>query len=373
MLEVLQQAQVIENDYVKRWKQNGGRVIGYGCAFTPPEIFEAVGVLPYRLRALGNSRTERADARLSRFNCSFCRSCLELGLEGVYDFLDGLVETNGCDQLRGMFENWQYARPQGFFQYLKGPHVTTTDAMDYYVRQLRAMAEATAQYFHQDFREDALREAICRHAKIRKLLRQLNTLRERERPALTGAEMLALTLLGTAMPSADYLGLLEETLTAVSSRELTGYRARLVLGGSATDEIEFVRLMEDLGGLVVADMLCFGVRAFWPEWNGPDTDPWRILAEQYLGQSLCPRMFDAFSRRLAFLLDTVDRFRADGIVLVHNKFCDLHGIDNTLLRLRLRERNLPVLTLEKEYGGLADLGRLRTRIQAFLEQLGGQR
>jgi len=58
--------------------------------------------------------------------------------------------------------------------------------------------------------------------------------------------------------------------------------------------------------------------------------------------------------------------------LFHNKFCDLHGFDNALLRLRLQETGIPTMTLEKEYGA-ADLGRLKTRIQAFLERVGGRR
>ena len=53
--------------------------------------------------------------------------------------------------------------------------------------------------------------------------------------------------------------------------------------------------------------------------------------------------------------------------------CDLHGVDNVQLRMALEKQNIPVLTLEKEYGAKADIGRMKTRVQAFLEMIGGRR
>ena len=106
MEEIIKQSGIIENDYVKKWKSAGGEVVGYICLATPTEILEAAGLLPYRIRALGASQTDMADARLSRFNCRFCRSCLQLGLEGnadvvvvgaegfTYDYLTHAVNRN---------------------------------------------------------------------------------------------------------------------------------------------------------------------------------------------------------------------------------------------------------------------------------------
>jgi benzoyl-CoA reductase/2-hydroxyglutaryl-CoA dehydratase subunit BcrC/BadD/HgdB len=81
-------------------------------------------------------------------------------------------------------------------------------------------------------------------------------------------------------------------------------------------------------------------------------------------------MYDELPARLEHLFARVRDSAADGVVLVHNKFCDIHGIDNVMLRRRLEERGVPVLTLEKEYGAAADRGRMRTRVQAFLERIG---
>jgi benzoyl-CoA reductase/2-hydroxyglutaryl-CoA dehydratase subunit BcrC/BadD/HgdB len=80
-------------------------------------------------------------------------------------------------------------------------------------------------------------------------------------------------------------------------------------------------------------------------------------------------MFDDYDRRLAFLRQMARRSAVDGVVLVHNKFCDIHGVDNARLRIDLEAEGTPALVLEKEYGAASDLGRIRTRVQAFIERL----
>lgn len=371
MEEMLALARELITPYLREWLESGGRVIGYTCVATPREIFDAAGILPYRLRALGKPERDHADAHLSRFNCGFCRACLQLALEGAYDFLDGLVETNGCDHLRGMFENWSSTVGPGFFYYLKVPHLVTDESLEFFAEELELLREALSDHFHIEIGDHALSEAIRAGNRRREGIRQLLSMRESENPALTGQEALAVLLLESSLPPAMFDGLLRELLEEMRGREITGYRARLLLAGSATDEPDLVREIENLGGLVVTDALCYGTRAFWriPEAEG---EPVHALAEAYLVHLLCPRMFDDYPSRLEFILQAAERARVDGAVLVYNKFCDLHGVENVRLRLDLEERGIPVLVLEKEYGSAADLGRIRTRVQAFLERIAGR-
>lgn len=357
---------------LEEWKRRGGRVVGYTCVATPRELMDAAGLLPYRIRALGRPDRDLADAYLSRFNCGFCRACLQLGLDGTYDFLDGLVETNGCDHLRGMFENWRKAESSGFFHYLKVPHVITEESLDFFAEELELLREALCDYFQVDITDENLTEAVRAANRRREKMRALFALRERENPALTGHQALAVSLLESSLPPGVFETYLEDLLREAQGREITGYRARLLLAGSATDELELVREIESMGGLVVADALCYGTRAFWklPEMEG---EPVHALAEAYLGHLYCPRMFGEYSSRLDFIREAAERARVDGALLVYNKFCDLHGVENVRLRLDLEELGIPVLVLEKEYGSAADLGRIRTRVQAFLERITGPR
>jgi bzd-type benzoyl-CoA reductase N subunit len=368
---VIKVSEVVENDYVKKWKEGGGKVLGYACVTTPPEIIDAAGILPYRIRALGNPNTEIADAHLARFNCSFCRSCLQLGLDGTYAFLDGLIETNGCDHLRGMFENWEYVNPSEFFYYVKVPHLTTDDAMAYYTEELVFFKEAIEKHFGVEITNGALKRAIEKQEAIRHRLREIYAMREGPRPSFTGAEALSLFLLASAVPYEDFIELADNAIAERRGTGVSGYRARLMLCGAATDELDLIRAIEDVGGLVVTDGLCYGARAFWSPVS-TEGDPIKALADTYLKDMLCPRMYADFPRRRDFVVNAVEKADVDGVMLMNNKFCDVHGVDNVQLRLELEKRDIPALQLEKEYGSRADIGRIRTRVQALLERIGGQ-
>lgn len=372
MDEVIRLSETVENDCVKEWKEAGKKVLGYACVCTPAEIIDAAGLLPYRIRALGNPRTDIADSHLARFNCSFCRSCLQLGLDGTYDFLDGLVEMNGCDHLRGMFENWEYVKPSPFFHYVKVPHQTTPDAMEYFTEEVRLFRKGIEEGFGVEITDKALAEAIERQEAIRERLRTIYEMRRGADPAFTGAEALSLFLLASAVPPEKFLELADEAIEERKGHAVTGYRARLMLGGAASDELQLIREIEDVGGMVVTDSLCYGARAFW---SPVDTkaDAAEALAQVYLGDLLCPRMYDDYPRRRDFVFKAVSDANVDGVVLMHNKFCDVHGVDNVQLRMDLEKAGIPVLQLEKEYGSKADIGRIRTRVQAFLERIGGTR
>lgn len=372
-IERLASAASILPEEVVEHRQSGGKVVGIACLLTPVELLDAAGLYPYRITARGSSRTDKADARMSRFNCGYCRACLQIALDGELDFLDGVIESNGCDQLRGMFENWQYARPSAFFHYLKVPHLRSDDAKAYFAHELRRLVDAIEVHFRCAVDDDALWQAIERQEHIRELMRRIYALREGPEVRVKGSELVALIIAaGSLRPQR-----LEETLKALldelEQRKPTPTRGpRLLLGGAATDEVELVRDIESLGASVVADTLCFGSRAFRPMLTtARKADPIDTLVERYLSASMCPRMYEEFDARLENVINEAGRSKADGVVLVHNKFCDIHGIDNAMLRLDLEERGLPVLTLEKEYGAVADRGRIKTRVQAFMERIAG--
>lgn len=358
---------VVENSYVRRARESGQGIVGYACLATPREILEAAGLLPYRIKALGKGETEMADAYLSRFNCGFCRSCLQLGMDGTYDFLEGFIETNGCDHLRGMFENWQHVSPRPFFHYLRVPHLADEDSLQWFREELERLIEALQQHFQVSIGLDQIAAAIETQDRIAGKYRKIYESRWEQRFKVTGSEIMALTIAEGSLPHADFEKLLDDFAGELDRRRALSYSARLFMGGAATDEVELIAGLEELGGLAVADYFCFSGRAFRRETSAEA--PLDKLAEIYLKNLLCPRMFMNYADRKRFVLEMIAASGAEGAILFHNKFCDLHGIENVKLRLDLEAEGIPVLVLEKEYGAAADLGRMKTRVQAFLERI----
>ena len=362
----------LENQYVRDWKAGGGRVIGYACTYMPEELLLAADILPFRLTGRGVSDTARADSYLSRVNCSFTRCCLEAALEARYDFLDGVVFVNGCDHIRRCYENWAVhetaARP--FMYILPVPHRISEDGFEWFKEEVASFQDALEKRFQVKVTPERLSQAIAEVNESRRMLRELYDLRTSDEPPYTGAEMLSIVAAGGAMPRDQYNKLLKQVLDEASSRpKVGGDRTRLVVAGSLMDDPEFIENVEDLGAVVVGDALCFGARNIW-NLTDEDGDPFEAVSRRYYEHEPCPRMSGEFRRRLGFVRDQIERSRADGAILEYIKFCDQHGTDNALLKHNLEKDGIPVIELERQYGPLADAGRVRTRVQAFLERIG---
>jgi benzoyl-CoA reductase/2-hydroxyglutaryl-CoA dehydratase subunit BcrC/BadD/HgdB len=142
--------------------------------------------------------------------------------------------------------------------------------------------------------------------------------------------------------------------------------------GSILDDPEYVKIIEDQGGLVVTDSTCFGSRIMWKDIAEDASDPIRALAQYYVAdRHSCPRTFGDNERRAAFVRDMIRDFKVDGVVGERLTFCDQWGFAQYSIEKDFKEYGIPYLFLEREYV-LGGVGQMRTRVQAFLETLGSR-
>jgi len=369
--ELTSTADTVFNPNIKSWKEAGNKVTGYLCTYVPEEIIYAAGMLPYRVRPVGCTETMAADVYLHRINCSYIRSCLEFGLEGKFEFLDGVVFENGCDHSRRLYDLWREKvnHEHQFIYLLQVPHKVTVESIAFFREDLYKLKNEVERHFMVEITESRLRNAIEVYNETRSLLKGLYDLRRREKPPISGAECLNAVVAATATPKDWCNQLLTRLLEELEHREgISDYRARLMIVGSLYDDPAYTRIIEDLGGLVVADALCFGSRCFWNPVEIGD-DLLFGIARSYLEHPPCPRMVNTPGKRLAFVRDMVEKFKVDGIIFETIRYCDIWGGELFHLVNKLKELGIPVLTLEREYC-LDAVEQLKTRVGAFLETIG---
>ena len=369
--ELTKQADTLTNPYIARWKEKGGKIIGYYCTYVPEEIIHAAGMLPYRMRATGSTSSELGDTYASSTTCTFCRHSLDLAMRGEYKFLDGLVALHSCDHIGRMFDAWRYGKvnlPDSFYlRFLDVPFKTDALAVEWMTFQLDRFKQSLEDHFRVTITDDALRRSIKTYNEKRRLLKSLYELRKKEAPPITGAEVLGICIASTSMPVEEFNQLLKQVLDELKGRAgFSDYRARLVLAGGDLEDPAYIRVIEQLGGLVVTDLLCFGLRAFW-DLVEEDSEPVAALAKRYIQRISCPRMMD-YARRLKFIKDLAEEFKVDGIIVQRMKFCDSWACDGAMIQWQAKKDDTPCLILEREYLMTA-VGQMRTRVQAFLETI----
>jgi benzoyl-CoA reductase subunit C len=358
---------------IQNWKRRGKKVVGFFCCYVPEEILYAADILPIRMRATSCTDTALADVYMSHLNCTYIRSCLQFILEGRYGFLDGVVFTNSCDHVRRMYDILREVRPNSLqlMHFLSVPHKGGDEAVAWYSGELDRFRAQLRQSFGVDTIGSKLAEAIEVYNETRSLLKRVYQLRQGKNPPLTGSETLSVLLAGCSMPKDEFNVLLRTLLIELEHKEVnTGYRARLMLAGSGgCDNPAYCQVLEDLGGLIVTDSLCFGSRYFW-EPVSIQEDLMVGLARSYLRRPSCPRMVDRVAERSDYVKQMVKDFEVDGVVFQRIRYCDLWGGQMLQMEKDLRDARIPMLSLDREYS-LSATGQLRTRVQAFLERLEG--
>ncbi len=360
------------NPEIDAWKAQGGKVVGFFCSMVPDELFTAAGILPFRMRGTGSTSTELADAYFTPINCTFPRHAFNQALLGEYDFLDGMVCINSCDHVRRVYDNWIQALDTPFVHVMSLPHKVDDPQVGWYHDDIAVLKEKIEGQFGVEITGDRLDEAIRLHNRIRALQKELYQMRRAERPPITGVQALEVMVAGTALPRERYLELLEEVVEeARTAPGVDGYRARLMIVGGELDDPEYVRIIEEQGGLVVTDSTCFGSRLMWEAIDEEDPDPVRSLARYYIQERpSCPRMCGDQPRRLAYVRDLVNEFRVDGVIAERLMFCDQWLVEHYMTGNDLKADGIPFLALDREYI-LSGTGQLRTRVQAFLEAIKG--
>ena len=357
-----------ENPYVKEWKDGGGRVVGFPCAYVPEEIIYAAGIFPYRMEARGCTETGLADVYMHRFNCTFARCMLQCGLSGDYDFLDGFCLLNGCEQVRRLYEIWEKHLSTDYLYMVTVPYSIYDAGHEWYREEIYNFKENLTHNFGVRCSNEDLRNAIRVYNEGRRLMAELYTLRKAEKVPLSGSDALSILLSAFVMPRDKYNSLLKEVLEEIQEKDgSSDYKARLMIGGSALDDPQLIELIEGLGGMVVTDSLCFGSRQFL-DMVEEDGDPMESIAQRYYFQNPCPRMMGEYKARLQFTEEMAKGANVDGIILQKIVFCDNHAVESTMLADDLEAMGIPVLVLEREYM-LSDIGRLKTRVEAFMERI----
>jgi len=372
----LEAATTLDIPSIQQWKKTGGRVVGYTCSFVPVELFYSAGILPVRLRGIHAAGMEIADAYYGPFVCSFPKALLQLAGTGHYGFLDGVVITNGCDTMRRLDDCWRKmgqdisGTSPPWFHFVDVPHKPDGHAVDWYVQQLHKIIAAVEKRFAATITAEKLNNAIRKQNRVRRRLWELETLRRQERLTITGAEAYAAIIAGAVMPRDLYAAHLSDLLEDIRSRtgDVSKNRQRLFLSGSVCDDFELIHLIEQSHAVVTGENVCFGMRNE-KEIVDEAIEPVTALAARYLSGSVCPRMMGWYGERSAMMLKRIKGVKADGVILQNIRFCDLHGSENGLFERDLERIGLPALRIEREYGPLVDSGRLKMRVDAFIEQL----
>ncbi|MCL6432076.1 MAG: 2-hydroxyacyl-CoA dehydratase family protein [Anaerolineae bacterium] len=289
-----------------------------------------------------------------------------MALDGSLGCLAAVLLPHTCDSMQELAGIWRLVVPGvEVFTLVEPFAVESPHAQAYLQQELRGLADRLRERLGREITDESLRESLALYNRIRQARARIDGLRHR----LSALDAWAALAAAWLLPPEDYLeaaGQLTNTLQDAEPR--AGGRPQLLLAGSVIDDPLIPALIDELGGQVVGDDLCNGMRDA-DVLASESGDPWTALAMRLLRRGACPAKH-APSRPLGQrLADLAGRTRAQGVVQVLVKFCDPHAFEAVPAIQTLSSAGCPQLLLEVEAG--SGRAQVRTRLQAFLELLTG--
>jgi len=368
-------------------KRQGKKVVGYFCPHVPEELILAAGMLPVRLAFGGELEPVAAgEDFLKSYSCSFARSCLgyrKLAENSYYTDIDALCVAYTCDCMRRIQEYWEkyFGIPtfslgvtQTHDRFRSKPH-----AIEYFKNEINLLRRKLADFSGNKVSDSDIRKAIVLCNKIREKLWLLYEYPRNMQPPIDWRDVLNITHSGFLVERTDFLHELEMIIKDLqknkSEKKPPDTRPRLMIGGSiiGIGDHKVLDIIKQAGANVVADSTCTGSmfsrkRVSLPGIIGNPIDG---LAERYLYNIPCPFMTD-LPKRLNRIIRIARDYSVRGLVYYNLKYCDIWRAEFKFIKDTLyKELSVPSLLIETDYSP-TDVGTIRTKVEAFLEMIGGQ-
>ncbi len=353
LTDLLQLARSLHDDLdltqVSKWKaaKPGRKAVGHMPIYVPRELIHAAGMLPVGVVG-GGDRLEiiRGDAYFQSYICRIPRSTIELALSGRLDVLDGMLFPSICDVIRNLSGMWRMLFPDRYVHYVDVPqNFDPAVGGQFWRRELETMRDDFARLSGHPVDDEDLRASIAVYNDNRAALRDLYRERSRRPWVFPLSEVYLLLRAGNVLPPEEHTQMLRAYLrqAPLDSSRREQDQSRVVLVGMFCEQPPhgLVVTLERAGCSAVDDDLLLGLRWLTRD-VAVDGDPLSNLVDAYLTASASTASrYSPDGDRARWLLDSVKRNSAEGVVFCAPSFCDPALLDQPMLVAALDRAGIP--------------------------------
>jgi benzoyl-CoA reductase/2-hydroxyglutaryl-CoA dehydratase subunit BcrC/BadD/HgdB len=250
-------------------------------------------------------------------------------------------------------------------------------ALKYFKEELYLLRTRLGKFAGREIKDSDVRKAVVLCNDVREKLRALYEYPRDYSTPIEWYDVFHIIQAGFLLDKREYLAELKAIGRQLANNppvNAADNRIRLMIAGShiGVNDNKLLDIVREAGGNIVVDSVCTGsmlvrknVVIF-----GIMGNPMDALAERYLYNIPCPCMTD-LSKRLGRLVKLARDYRATALIYYILKDCDSWRAEYQLIKDFLyKEQLVPTLMIESDYSS-SDIGAIKTKVEAFLELLGG--
>ncbi len=361
---------------VKKIKEEGGKLAGIFCTFTPVEILDAAGVTTVSLCGMSDETIPAAEAYLPKNLCPLIKSSYGFAITDKCPytyFADLIVGETTCDGKKKMYELLSEIKDTYVLHLPQGQ--STEEALNFWTGELRKFIAFIEKKFSITITEEALRRAAEIRNEERVARCELMSLQKLVPPPAYGYQIYkTLDDAGFKFDRQEVIDLVNDQKNDIQSKYGEGNRPislearRILITGCPIGGVldKTVKTIEEKGGVVVCFENCTGIKATRQMVDTDAEDIVRAIAERYLDIGCAVMTPD--SKRMELLSKLVREYQADGVVEIDLQGCTPYSVETYFIRKLCENLNVPYLAIETDYSK-TDSGQLSTRLEAFLEMV----
>jgi benzoyl-CoA reductase/2-hydroxyglutaryl-CoA dehydratase subunit BcrC/BadD/HgdB len=358
-------------------RKDGRKIVGTFCIYVPDEIVMAVGMVPLPLCGGTNFSVPYAEKVFPRDICPLVKSTLGLAFSKTcpYAPIKSLaVGETTCDAKK---KTWEFLAGRVNFHTMELPQ--KKDPVDVQlwrtaVNEFKDKVEALAG---RKLDPGALAEAIRVMNEKRRALQRLAELRKADPAPISGLDALVVMQGALNDEPVRFTENVKRLNAELEQRVSTGASPfskgtkRVMLSGcpAVMGNWKLHSLIEAAGAAIVHDETCTGSRYFEHLVDETARDLAGMLdalADRYLKINCA--CFTPNQDRIDGVVSKARDHKAEGVVEYVLQTCHGYNLEAIRVEAALKAAGIPNLKIVTDYAE-EDTGQLRTRIEAFLEQL----
>ncbi len=353
-------------------RKNGKKFIGTFCIYVPEEIAMAADAIPVALCGGTQFSIPYGEKMFPRDICPLIKSTFGLALAKICPYGPikdlGVGETT-CDAKK---KAWDVVN----FHVMEVPQKKGNIDFDLWHQAVIEFKEKVEELTGRKVESSRLSETITIMNEKRLALQRLNALRKNDPPPLSGLDALVIMQAALSDEPVRFTKHVNELNEELEERVRKGISPfpkgvkRIMISGcpSVMGNWKIHSLIEKAGAAVVIDETCTGTRYFenLVDNTAKDlTEQICALAERYMKINCA--CFSPNNERLDAILKIVKDYNVVGVIHYILQYCHGYNVEAIRVSSILKQAMIPNLKIETDYA-TEDIGQLRTRIDAFLEQ-----
>lgn len=359
-------------------KAQGRKIIGSYCVFVPEEIVLAANATLVGLCSGADFAIEEVEKYLPRNTCALIKSSFGFKLGKVCPYLesaDMVVGENTCDGKKKGYESLGNLIDNLYVMDL--PQMKSEQGRALLRGEYERFRSAVERLTGVAITAESLSKAIKIVNAKRSAIHRMSELRRALPSPISGLDALLVNQVffydNPARFTESVNKICDELETRIKEKRgvVPENRPRVLISGCpmAVPNWKLPWIIETSGAVIVGEESCVGERGTrnLTDESAQSVDKMMDAITDRYFQVDCA-IFTPNQDRLNHIDEMAGIYRADGVIHYGLQFCQPYIMESIPVEKALEEKNIPALRIETDYG-MEDAGQLKTRVEAFIEQL----